>query len=209
VPASQPSPRRVFALVLAAGQSRRMGRLKQLLPFRDRTFVDAVVEAVLESSVDGVCVVANGQVRDFLGDELPERFIVAINDRADSEMIESVQIGVDAIRRQFGASGEDGVMVLLCDQPQITGGVITTCAEAWRLPRKNSRGILIATYKGRRGHPAIFATSLLGEIESWDAERRLNELAALHPEAVGELPITTAPMPIDVNTPQDYDRLKG
>lgn len=201
--------RRVFALVLAAGQGRRMGRIKQLLPYRDGTILEAVIDAVLESTVDGVCVVANHAVRDFLGDDLPERFIVARNDAAESEMIASIQVGVKAIRDQFEAQDDDGIMILLADQPQITGGIITTCAEAWKLPRKTPPPILIATYRGRRGHPAIFSAALMWEVETWTTDRRLNELARRSPESVRELPITTSPMPIDVNTPEDYERLTG
>lgn len=201
--------RRVFALILAAGQGRRMGRMKQLLPYRDGTILEAVIDAVLESTLDGVCVVANLAVRDFLGDDLPERFIIARNDATESEMIESVQIGMKAIREQFEAQDEDGIMVLLADQPQVTGGIITTCAEAWRLPRKAPPPILIATYRGRRGHPAIFSAALMWEVETWTSDRKLNELAQRSPESVRELSITTAPMPIDVNTPEDYDRLIG
>jgi molybdenum cofactor cytidylyltransferase len=200
--------RRVFALVLAAGQSRRMGRPKQLLPYRDGTIIEAVLDAVLESSVDGLCVVANHDVNEFLGDDLPERFVIARNNNPKSEMLESVQIGAHTIRQEFEAADDDGVMVLLADQPQVSGGLITTCAEAWRLPRKSPPGILIATYRGRRGHPTIFTLSVLKEIDDWPATRKLNELARLHADAVRELPITTAPMPLDINTPEDYERLQ-
>ena len=50
--------------------------------------------------------------------------------------------------------------------------------------------------------------TMLKEIEDWPASRGLNELAHEHPDMVRELPITTAAMPIDVNTPEDYDRLQ-
>ncbi len=200
--------RRVIALVLAAGQSRRMGRLKQLMPYRDGTILEAVLDAVLDSTVDGLCVVANHQVREFVGDDLPERFIVAANDKPESEMIESVQIGVRTIREEFETDDDDGVMVLLADQPQITGGIITTAAEDWRLPRKSPPDILIATYAGHRGHPAIFSMRILFDADSWAPNRQLNELARKHPDRVHELPIIAVPIPLDVNTPEDYDRLR-
>lgn len=200
--------RRVIALVLAAGHSRRMGRLKQLLPYRDGTILEAVLDAVLESSVDGLCVVANLQVREFLGDDLPDRFIVAANDKPESEMLESLKIGIRAIQEEFETDDDDGVMVLLADQPQVTGGIITTVAEDWRLPRKKPPGILIATYAGRRGHPAIFSMEMLREIDPWGHDRRLSELADLHPDRVHELPLIAAAPLLDVNTPDDYDRLR-
>jgi molybdenum cofactor cytidylyltransferase len=201
--------RHVFALVLAAGQSRRMGQPKQLMPYKDGTVIDAVLAAVTESSVDALVVVANPLVAKYLKGRLPEDgCAIAVNEDPASEMLSSVRIGLRTIRGSFDPAPDDGVMVLLADQPQVTGGVITTCVEAFRLPR-NPPGILIATYKGRRGHPTVFRMDMISEIENWPPHRRLSELAQLDPDAVRELPITTAPMPIDVDTPVDYLRLRG
>jgi len=201
--------RHVFALVLAAGQSRRMGQSKQLMPYKDGTVIEAVLAAVTESSVDALVVVANPVVAKYLKGRLPEDgCAMAVNEDPASEMLSSVQIGVRTLIESFGFTPNDGVMVLLADQPQVTGGVITTCVEAFRLP-KNPPDILIATYKGRRGHPTIFRMDVLSEFENWPPERRLNELAQLHANQVRELPITIAPMPIDVDTPADYLRLRG
>jgi molybdenum cofactor cytidylyltransferase len=198
--------RRIYGLILAAGQSRRMGQCKQLLPYGDETIIEAVIAAVLESSLDGLVVVANPQVAEFLRGCLPERCCVAVNDDPESEMLDSVQIGLRTVKAKFEAAATDGVMVLLGDQPQITGGVITTCAEAYRLPRKHP-GILVATYKGRRGHPTIFSVELLEETEDWPADRKLSELLDPHADATRQLPITSCPMPIDVDTREDYERL--
>ncbi len=200
--------RRIFALLLAAGQSRRMGRPKQLMPYQGGTIIEAIVESVLASSVDGFVVVANPRIAEFMGDALPERCFVAVNNDADSQMLDSVKIGEAKIEVEFQPQDEDGVLVLLADQPQVSAGIMTTCVEAYRLPKRHP-GILIATYRGRRGHPSIFSVGLLREIQSWDSNRKLSDMSAEHPDAVRELAITTAPMPLDVNTPEDYDRLTG
>jgi molybdenum cofactor cytidylyltransferase len=202
------SNRQVIALILAAGQSRRMGRQKLLLPFRDGAILDAVIGAVLESAVDGLVLVANRDVETYLGNSLPERCHIARNDDPQSEMLVSIQIGFRLAITEFGLTSEDGLLVLPGDQPQITGGVITTLAEAYRLPRRPP-GILAASYRGRRGHPTIFSVRLLQEIDDWPGDRGLNELAKIHPEELRELKITICSMPIDVNTPADYDRLTG
>ncbi|HVP11084.1 MAG TPA: nucleotidyltransferase family protein [Phycisphaerae bacterium] len=200
------SGRSVFAMILAAGQSRRMGRAKQLLPYDNGTIIEAVIAAVLESSVDGLVIVANPEVEEFLRGYLPERCFITINDDPDSEMLTSVKIGLQTIRQEFEPAAGDGIMVLLGDQPQITGGTITTCAEAFRLPRRPP-GALVATYKKHRGHPTIFSMELLEEIEEWPKERKLSDLLDGNPEYVRELPITAQAMPIDVDTPEDYDKL--
>ncbi|MFQ5501241.1 MAG: NTP transferase domain-containing protein [Phycisphaerae bacterium] len=199
--------RQVFAIIPAAGQSRRMGRLKQLMPYGEDTMIETLIGAVLESPLDGLIIVANKRVSKHLGGEMPERCFVVLNDDPKSDMLESVQIGLDFLIDRFETHDDDGVMILLADQPQVTAGVISTCAESFRLPRRPP-GILIATYRGRRGHPAVFTFELLEELDDMNADQGLNELARAHPEAVRELPITSCSMPIDVNTPEDYDRLK-
>jgi molybdenum cofactor cytidylyltransferase len=200
------SGRSVFAMILAAGQSRRMGRTKQLLAYEDGTIIEAVIAAALESSVDGLAIVANPKVEEFLRGYLPEKCFMAINDDPTSEMLTSVKIGLATIREEFAPAAADGVMVLLGDQPQVTGGTITTCAEAFRLPRR-APGVLVATYKKRRGHPTIFSMELLEQIDAWPEDRKLSDLIEENADLVRELPITAQAMPIDVDTPQDYDKL--
>jgi CTP:molybdopterin cytidylyltransferase MocA len=194
-------------MLLAAGAGRRMGGPKAFLSFGEKSFLEVLIEAVLESSVDGLVVVASRAVEEVLSGNLPEDCCIAVNPDPDSEMLASVRLGLHEARSSFDLADDDGVMILLCDQPQVSAGTITTCAEAFRLPRRPP-GILIATYQGRRGHPAVFRHDLLAKIDPWPPGRRLNELAALHPNEIRELPIATASFPIDVNTPQDYDRLR-
>ncbi|MFQ5424832.1 MAG: NTP transferase domain-containing protein [Phycisphaerae bacterium] len=202
------SGRRVHALVLAAGQSRRMGRPKQSLPYGDGTMLDAVIDSVMDSTIDCLVVVANPAVARTVAASLPERCEVAVNADPCSEMIRSVQVGVRHLQTAFDPAESDGVLLLLSDQPEVGAGVITSLAEAYRLPR-HPPGVLIATYGGRRGHPAVFGFEFLCQVLEWGGNRRLNELAELHPEAVREFAITTRNLPIDVNTPEDYQRLTG
>jgi len=198
--------RQVIAMVLAAGQSRRMGQPKQFLPYGDGTIVEAVIDEVLGSSVDGLVVVGNPAVEEYLRGRLPERCVVAINDDPSSEMIASARIGHFQAKATFGLGPDDGILLLLGDQPEVGAGVMTTCVEAFRQPR-HPPGILITRYGRRRGHPTVFAVRVLSAIEAWSDDRRLNELAEAYLDDVRELPIT-APMPIDVNTPEDYKNLK-
>lgn len=185
-----------------------MGRLKQLMPYRDGTMMDAVIDAVMETPVEGLVLVTNELIVGRFVENPDEDLLIAVNSDPRSEMIDSVRIGLRRLREAFNPRATDGVMILPGDQPEIRSGVLTTCAEDFRRPR-NAPGILIATYRGRRAHPAIFRMNVIEEIESWESGHGLNELAKLHPELVRQSPIHSGPMPIDVNTPEDYERLRG
>ncbi|HWL93693.1 MAG TPA: nucleotidyltransferase family protein [Phycisphaerae bacterium] len=202
------SAHRVFAVIPAAGRSSRMGRPKQLMPYGEGSMLDAVMDAVLESPIDGLVLVVNREVGARYEENAEEGLFISHNDNPTSEMIDSIKIGLARLMAEFSLTSDDGVMILPADQPQIRAGIVTTCAEAFRT-RRQPPGILIATYGGHRGHPSIFRVDILREIESWPAHHGLNQLARLHPEAVREVRITTGPMPIDVNTPEDYERVRA
>jgi molybdenum cofactor cytidylyltransferase len=204
---------RIVGVILAAGRSRRMGRAKQLLPYRGATVLEAVVASARAAGLDGLMMVTNLHVHEALAGRLTGDVHVVINPDAESEMLASVQCAVRAFasgdienggdepRRSY--TGEDACLVLLGDQPQVTGEAISACAVAYR---SAPGGIVIATYNGRRGHPAVFALSLMHEAINWGPERRLNELARQHAALVREIPIA-AGAPLDINTPEDYERL--
>src|SRR5262245_5655214 len=197
--------RRVVALVLAAGLGRRMGRMKQLLPYRGRTMVDVVLETAAASDVDGVVVVTNPTVAALLAGRLSPRCAMAVNEDPQSEMLASVKIGLAEARSTFRLVDDDGLAVLLGDQPEVAVVVIDRVLETYRSAPDPQ--IAIATYDGRRGHPAVFPIGLLVGTAGWPVERRLSDLARLHPERVCEIAVRDVPPPIDVNSPDDYKRL--
>lgn len=197
---------RLFAVILAAGQSRRMGRPKQLLPFGQTTMLGTVIESALVTAppLEDVILVTNPAVRAALGTQLPPRVRVVLNDEANSPMLASAQLAIRAIESAHRPHDEDAVVILLGDQPQVTAGTIAACAADYAA---RPGAIVIASYGGRRGHPAVFAWPFIRAITDWPADRRLSEIAAAHPAAVRERGIPTA-APIDVNTPDDYDGLR-
>jgi molybdenum cofactor cytidylyltransferase len=197
---------RVFGLILAAGQSRRMGQPKQLLKFGDSTLIETVISNATHSNLDGLVAVVNPAIAQSLGDRTDESCDLAVNSNPESQMIESVQLGIHHIADCFAPSPRDGNLILLGDQPQVTTEIIDRCLDAFRsLPDK---GIVIATYAGHRGHPTIFSFKLISEILTWGGDRRLNELAELHASRVRELALPGA-APVDVNTPDDYRDLSA
>ncbi len=88
---------RVWGIIPAAGQSRRMGRTKQTLSYGNATMVAAVTETALAGGVERVVVVTRSELRDHLQLPADDRVEVAINDAAGSEMIDSIRIGLTAL----------------------------------------------------------------------------------------------------------------
>lgn len=221
-----PSSRQVqiWGIVPAAGMGRRMGGPKQSLPYRNSTIAAAVVRALLNADVTGVVVVTRTDLVDTL--DLPKdvRVCVAINDDPNSEMIDSIRIGLatlagEGIKRteptspialrarspfaiRHSSFHIDGVLVVPADMPSLSQGTCRKCIAAFVA---DTGRIVIATHLGKRGHPMIFPLSMWATVEGLDGG--LRELPRNYPDRV-ELIETGDPAVVhDVDTLEDYDRL--
>ena len=102
---------RVFAIVPAAGRSRRMGDAKQLLDVGGQTMLSAVLKPLSASRVEGIVLVTRSAIAESLGAEQVRDVLVAINDDDTSEMIDSIRIGLSTWRRQTTVRDCDGFLV--------------------------------------------------------------------------------------------------
>lgn len=120
--------RRIFALVLAAGPSRRMGRPKLLLEYGGGTILEAVLDAVFDSPLDGAVIVTTPEIEALLRDAVPPDVAVALNHDADSNVITSVKLGLSKVKTRYHLQDDDGIVVLLGDMPEITSVTVSMCA---------------------------------------------------------------------------------
>ena len=191
----------ICALVLAAGQSRRMGTPKLLLPLQGRPLLVHVVDELLCSPVDEVLVVVGeegGPIRDALAGRRV-RFVTSAH--AGGEMLGSVRCGFSAIRDECAA-----VLVALGDQPGVTADVVDALVHAFRT---TGRGIVVPTHQNRRGHPLLLAMHYRDEILAGYENVGLRGLLGAHPEDVLEVEVATPGVLEDIDAPEDYRRTIG
>jgi len=213
----------VFAIVPAAGRSQRMGAAKQLLDFRGRPMLLSVLEPLLESSITRLVLVTRHRIAAALGLETTHgealqrrqpvaspavqgaarsgRLTVAYNEDERTEMIESVRIGLRALRQSGTIGPGDGLLVCPGDQPEITSRDFEACVSAFF---EDPERIVIATHAGRRGHPIVFPSSLQLFVESSACDRGLNALPRAHPGRVRLLECASRGVVQDIDTPDDY-----
>lgn len=193
---------RIWGIIPAAGLGRRMGRAKQLLPYQGATFAAAVTRTLLDPGVSGVVVVTRTELLAQL--QLPDdpRVHVAINDDTKSEMIDSICIGLGMLG-SFGPDARDGVLVMPADMPALDRETCRTCIEAYNADRKR---IIIARYKGKRGHPMIFPFAMRTMVETLEGGLRM--LPSVSGVQVRYVEIDDPGITTDVNTPADYERLR-
>ena len=187
---------KIGAIVLAAGQSRRMGTQKLLLPYAGVTVIRHIVEQVAGSCVDHMVVVAG---RDAVAitaalDGLP--ITLVINELPDGDMLSSVRCGLRALPRECEAA-----LIVLGDQPSITAKLINQITDTSVASR---RGIVVPAYEGRRGHPLLFSVKYRAEVLTGYDGIGLKGLPDAHPDDVHEVAVADDGVVIDIDVPDDY-----
>jgi molybdenum cofactor cytidylyltransferase len=186
----------IWAIVLAAGESRRMRTQKLLLPFGETTVIEAVIRTALDSDADGALVVLGadwGKVRSVL-QSYPLTF--AVNKDYRMGMLSSIQAGFRAL-----PGDAEAAVLMLGDQPAVPSSVINDLVAYYR---ESSRGIVIPVYGGRRGHPVLIETAYRSEILGLDPKIGLRQLVHAHPEDILEVEVSTPAVLSDMDLPADY-----
>ncbi len=152
----------IWSIILAAGESKRMGFPKMLLKFNGKTMIENVIEHVAESDTDGILVVLGAGSDDLV--DLVRKFDVryCYNENYREGMLSSVQCGFKNL-----PSDAEAVMVFQGDQPFISPSVIDIVIKAYR---SSEKGIVIPVHNGKRGHPLLLDRKYRDEIDSLDPE---------------------------------------
>lgn len=184
----------VTGVVLAAGGSRRLGRPKQVLPFRDTTVLGATLDVARAAGFDQLIVTLGGAaqlVRDQVS--LDGIDVVTVADFGTG-CSASLRVALDAVD-----SRSKGVVLMLGDQPGIDPADV----------RRISAGgadIAVCRYTDGVGHPFLFSRNMFGEISRLHGDKGVWKLIESGRYEVGELRIDR-PVPLDVDTWEDYQRL--
>jgi molybdenum cofactor cytidylyltransferase len=191
----------ISAILLAAGESRRMGRFKQLLQLGDKTFVEHCVETLLASRVDEIIVVTGhreSEVRAAVGTR-EVRFVYNTGYRAG--MASSIKCGVRAV-----PDSSKACLIALVDQPKIERSVIDQLIDVYE---NASPRIVIPTFDGKRGHPIILDLSLKHEILEMDQLVGLRQVISAHSSEIARVEVFSHDVVEDCDLPEDYERVRN
>jgi molybdenum cofactor cytidylyltransferase len=195
----------VPAVILAAGESTRMGFPKALLPAPDgRPFVARIIRAFLASGVDAVTVVTGARhdaiVAAVGADAPPVMPAFARNPDPARGQLSSLWVGMDAA---IGPDAE-ALLVTLVDVPMIDAPTIVAVLAAWRETRAP---IVRPAIGDRHGHPVLFDRALFGELRAAPLDEGAKAVVRRHQPEIINVPVTGTGSLTDVDTPGDFEAL--
>jgi molybdenum cofactor cytidylyltransferase len=197
--------RKLFAVIPAAGWSRRMGQPKLLLPLGEKTVIARLLETLDRPQIRCRAVVVR-KADEALLQEVAKARGLAIQPEVDPpEMRTSVELALSAIREQYTPRPCDGWLLVPADHPVLSVNVIDQLIAAWQ---KTSAQILVPTCQNRRGHPTVFSWTLSEEVSQIPADMGLNWLVRHSGAGVQEIPVEDPAIFTDLDTPADYESLQ-
>jgi molybdenum cofactor cytidylyltransferase len=188
---------RVVGVVLAAGESRRMGTLKALLPFGPCTVIEQVLEPLLQADLAGVAVVLGYRAADIAAviETLPVHILY--NPDYQHGMTTSVQVALRHITPL-----PDAYLLALVDQPHIGSRPVQRLLTAFA---DTHTGLVMPTYAGKRGHPIVLAARYRSEVLALGPDQGLHLVTRGHPDDTLELPMDNDDILRDMDYRTDYE----
>jgi len=189
--------KQVAGVVLAAGESRRMERLKALLPFGNRTVIEQVLHPLLQSDLVSITVVLGHRAEEIavVLKALPIHLVT--NPHYRDGMTTSVQAALRHITPL-----PDAYLLALVDQPQLG---ITPVQHVLTAFNQTDKGFVIPTWNGKRGHPIILAARYRQDVLALGPDQGLNLVTRSHPDDTLELPMSDDDILRDMDYPEEYE----
>ena len=190
----------IAGVVLAAGLSRRMGQAKLLMKVGGRAIIRYVVESVLAGGVDSVWVVTGPDVEPIQAALAGIEVQIAVNPAPEEGQAGSVRTGIAAL-----PASVDAVLIALGDQPLLAPAIIPALLAARRTTPKL---IVAPRYRDGQGNPVVFKREIFPELLRLTGDQGARPIIQTEPARVEWVELDL-PMPPDVDTPDDYEKIRA
>jgi molybdenum cofactor cytidylyltransferase len=191
----------ITAVILAAGESKRMGQPKMLLPWGNGTVLTHVVSVFQKAGLEDILVVTGG------AREQVESLVSGFNvrtvhnqDYSNGEMLSSIQCGIRTLTNQT-----QGMLIGLGDQPQVQEGSVRMVCDAFRESKSN---LVLPSYQMRRGHPWLVARPLWDGILEMRPPQSPRTFLNVYSSEIEYVEIDNSSILEDLDTPEDYLKFK-
>lgn len=191
----------IAGLILAAGESSRMGRDKALLTYGGRTFLETIISTLREAGIERVAVVLGHHAAEIQQAVKFEGVEVVVNFKYRHGQTSSLQVGLRALE---GVNPE-AVVLCLVDQPLVSVETVKKLVEVFE---KSKCAVVIPTFQGQRGHPVLIGRELFAEILALGPGEGANTVIRRRHDATKFVEVEDRGVLLDIDDPETYRRLQ-
>jgi len=191
----------IYGIILAAGESKRMGKVKLTLPMGDKQLIEWVLQAVKLTLLDKYFLVVRPEDKEMIKTGEKWGVEVVLNSDFRKGMSTSIKKALQKINTQEA----EGFFLILGDQPLITSTIINKLIKSFS-PGK--REIVVPYFKNKRGNPALFDIYWKDELMAITGDVGGRVLIKAHPEKIKRINISDEAILFDIDEEKDYLKIQ-
>ncbi len=192
----------ICGIILAAGEGKRMGKVKLTLPLGDKQLIEWVLQAVKLAPLDKYFLVVRPEDKEMIKIGESWGAEIVLNPEYRSGMSSSIRKALD----QISSEVVEGIFILLGDQPLINPSIIFKMLKAFT-PGK--REIVVPFYKDKQGNPVLFDNYWRDELLELSGDVGGRSLLKANPENIKRVKISDRAVIEDINSEEDYFRIQS
>lgn len=191
----------IAGLILAAGESSRMGMDKALLTYRGRTFLETILATIRGADLKRIAVVLGHHAEEIRRAVKLDSIEVVINPDYLRGQTSSLQAGLRALE----SDDLEAVVLCLVDHPTVAAGTVQKLLARFR--QSGSR-VIIPTFQGRHGHPVLISRAMLEELKDLGSDEGANGPIRGHRDDTQFVEVDDGGILLDIDDPETYRSLK-
>ncbi|PIY32229.1 MAG: hypothetical protein COZ07_06460 [Candidatus Infernicultor aquiphilus] len=191
----------ICGIILAAGEGKRMGKVKLTLPLGDKQLIEWVLQAVKLAPLDKYFLVVRPEDKEMIKIGESWGAEIVLNPEYRSGMSSSIRKALD----QISSEVVEGIFILLGDQPLINPSIIFKMLKAFTPGKKE---IVVPFYKDKPGNPVLFDNYWRDELLELSGDVGGRVLIKAHPERIKRVKIPDESIFLDIDREEDYEKIK-
>lgn len=186
-------------IILAAGNSSRLGQPKQLLQFEGKSLINRAIDTAADAHLQGTVLILGANLELILKEIRNRKVNISINNNWREGMASGMQKGLEFLEKKITP---DQVILKLCDQPFVDSELLKLLVKK---QNESGKGIIACHYNGVFGVPVLFTRKYFEELKSLKGSEGAKKMVYTHQEDLAYVEFPNAA--IDIDTLEDYKRL--
>lgn len=189
------------AAILAAGESRRMGSPKALVPFKGVSFVEHLVRVTRHPRIGVTRVLLGASAEEIQAKLGVDPSTIVVNREWEKGQLSSIEAAIRSL-----PEGTEGIVLCPVDHPLVSANLISQLIRQFDA---NEKLIVLPAFRGKRGHPVIFRSSLYGELLAASPDVGARQVVWAHPEEIEEVSTEEEGVVLNLNDPEILKKAMG